>query len=284
MTIRLNDHITTIPSGWNDLNKKQLLAITSLINKPIEYMEFKAKVLFAFTGWKLSQSAPEYYIIKTKKHDFTVALWQIVEILDAMDWFFKSTETKAGKLLHINATITRCTITHFSVNLRKYYGPADRLYNITFGEYLAADNYFSRYMETKEPGFLNKLVATLYRPKDKKYTKTGYDARGDIREPFNDNNIEARAKKISKIPEHVKQAILMFFNGCKIALSETFTEVFSEKSGGKNKFGGLSLVAALSGGDVTKSKIVREQYLYDVMVSLDETTRSHREIIKKAKK
>ena len=282
MKISLNGHITNTPDAWNELSRRQLLSITDLMQFNMPETEFKVKVLFLLTGWKMKKHG-EYYKIKAKKNEYILAAWQIVEMCKKLDWLFKETETKNGKIINVNATLTRCTIPHFSHHLRKYYGPADRLYNITFGEYIAADNYFSGYVETGNSGFLDKLVATLYRCKDPKYTPNSYEARGDIREPFNPNTIDARAKRISGIPQNIKMAIMLFFNGCKIHLSDTFTEVFTSKPGRKNKFGGLSLVAALTNGDVTKSKTVRKQYLYDVMINLDETARSHRQHLEKMK-
>lgn len=83
-----------------------------------------------------------------------------------------------------------------------YYGPADQFTNITFGEYLDALRLFHQFNATGQIQNLYLLTAILYRKKKilhfiKKHLQS-YD--GDIRQKYNHNFVEKRAKIFSKFP------------------------------------------------------------------------------------
>ena len=144
------------------------------------------------------------------------------------------------------------------------------------------------YIKTKEPEDLDLLVATLYRMRDRSMDESSIDFKGDIREPFNDHLVAARAKKLKNLDTIIKTGILLFYQGCRKFIMKQFPGVFKKGSGesGSPVPGMLALVDALSGDDVTKTEEVRHSQLYDVLVRLQkgaEQFEKQKEELKKMK-
>jgi hypothetical protein len=276
--IKVNGHTTTIPANWNELTKQQLVRIAGLMGDRMPEYDFKLKAFFILTGWKITRT---HVFIGKKKAN--IAVWQFVELVKNVEFLLTEHEKKEEKVIFIQSKLHKNCISAIRRRLRNYYGPSDRLFNLTFGEYIVADNYYSKFVESRDGEFLDKLTATLYRRKDPEYCPESSLYRGDIREPFNSHTVEARAKKFKTLDADLKNAVMLFFQGCKHHISTVFSEIFTSTGGTPSRFGAMSLVDALTNGDVTKSETVRNQYLWDVLVHLDNTARTHRELKEKQK-
>lgn len=88
----------------------------------------------------------------------------------------------------------------------KYFGPADRLANVSIDELNFAYKFYFDWITTKETGALDRLVTVLYRPARKK-------KRGDVREYFDKENIMQRGTVFPKLPLEEKIAIGLAFKG-----------------------------------------------------------------------
>jgi len=164
-----------------------------------------------------------------------------------------------------------------------YYGPSDKLFNITLSEFIHAETNLGRYLKTREIGYLDKLIAILYRPKGNDPNATDFN--GDIRQPFNDHRIDYHARKVHKLMMNVKLSILYFYQGCQQWYQRQFPHVFSPgKKKADNNLGFLNLVDALTGGDVSKTDEIRQSYLMDVMVHLERSAIEYEEMEAKLKK
>jgi hypothetical protein len=93
--------------------------------------------------------------------------------------------------------------------LRKYYGPANRLSNLTINEYRTTELYYQLYMGTNDPKFLNLLIATLYRPKRAK------QGNNDMRADYQEIDAQKRATSFKWLPVSLKYAILFNYEGCR---------------------------------------------------------------------
>jgi len=289
-TLTINNAPCKIPSGWNEMTREHMLFLADLMATPLPEHDFKMKMLLAFTGWKLlpAKSDEPGALVVFNKEVYRLEPWQFTAICDKLNFLFDETEHENGKVIRVNS---KCTTNHFPHIrsglwfrwVRRLYGPSDRLYNLTFGEYIAADNFFRRYVATGKVEFLDKLIATLWRNEDRNYQPNEFTYRGDRREPFNEYTVNTRMNKVRGLPMNMKVAILLWWNGCINHLAEQFPHVFNG-GGTKSKFGSLALVDALTSGDVTKSKQVRRQFLWDVMVHLEQTMISHNEQMEKMKR
>ncbi|MBC7615344.1 MAG: hypothetical protein H7202_04695 [Pedobacter sp.] len=122
-------------------------------------------------------------------------------------------------------------IPSFWFMLRKYYGPANRLSNLTINEYRLTDLYYQLYISTNDPNFLNLLIATLYRPKRKKASHN------DLREDYQEIIAVKRAKLFKWLPGSLKYAILFNYEGCRFYIHghPKFSKLFKKGSAGNKK-------------------------------------------------
>jgi hypothetical protein len=96
---------------------------------------------------------------------------------------------------------------------RSYRGPQRKLKDMRFGQFIIADTFYIKYMYTRNERDLDLLIASLY------VRKKGFDPGG----------VEDIARHIKKMRYSRKQAILLFFTGCRKYISRRFPELFPEK-------------------------------------------------------
>ena len=165
-----------------------------------------------------------------------------------------------------------------------YYGPSDRLANITAGEFHFADLFFQEWMDTDNESTLDKLVAVLYRPKGKGFLHDPDSDffSGDIRIPFNQNSIEARAKRLSKISRVKKLAIAHFYEGCRNVIIEAYPEIFKKTGkGSRSSEGWIPVFRSLS-KDIHYERI-SEMRLGRVLYEMVESQKEALELKRKMK-
>ncbi len=127
----------------------------------------------------------------------------------------------------------------------KLIGPADGLANISMGELMYADENLKRYQKTKNTGYLDKLIASLYR---KEGSDEWFEKSGDMREPFNKAHLERNAEALSTLKPEIKQAILHNYICCRSAMAKHFKHVFikaDEEEGDKPAANGNWLDVAI---------------------------------------
>ena len=167
---------------------------------------------------------------------------------------------------------------------RVYHGPSDRLANITAGEFHFADLFFQEWMDTESENALNNLVAVLYRPKGKGdlHDPNSDFFSGDIRIPFNQNSIEARAKRLAGISRAKKLAIAHFYEGCRNGIIEAYPEIFKKngKRSGSSE-GWIPVFRALS-KDIHYERIA-EMRLGRVLYEMVESQKEAQELKRKMK-
>jgi len=123
----------------------------------------------------------------------------IAQLSDLIDDFFDDDENgrKIIKQFYIHNPVPK-----FSPAFKTYYGPADSFMNMTFGEYSDGLRMFHDFPMIGDYNIIVTLAAIFYRPKrlfhflkkkDPKYN-------GDIRAPYNSNNLEDRARKLKIAP------------------------------------------------------------------------------------
>lgn len=276
--LTINNINYQFPSKWDELNKSQLFDVIDLLLSGLSEREFKLKSFLKLLNLKVAIRKPSIragellHLLKAKKNKpFFLSDQQLYELTKGLDFFTKEVKTELGiSVITPNSELTKNLVPFFSHRFRKYYGPSDRLFNLKFDEYIVAETNLSNYLKSQSEKDLNKLVATLYRPEEPEYNPGNFTYRGDRREPFNDHLINARALKFRKLSPVIKISVLLFYQGCQKFITLQFPNVFnSPKKSSKNNLGFLGLVDALTEGDVTKTEMVRQSYLYDVMARLE---------------
>lgn len=93
------------------------------------------------------------------------------------------------------------------------YGPSDRLENVSAEEFSFASNYYQKYLEnTSDTSALYDFIACLYRPKRTDGIRPGHpEYNGDLRQPFNSNNIESISQQIARVHPYKLYSIRFCF-------------------------------------------------------------------------
>ncbi len=163
------------------------------------------------------------------------------------------------------------------VSYRKMYGPADDFDNLTMGEWNACEIFYNGMVQHKDTesdmvnegdeDALNKLVAVLYRLPKPKYDKV-LNSDGDIRMPFNENEIDFYKKKIARWPAAVKMAIVLWYDGCREHLKEQY-DLFDNADSGDGEPGMFELIRGMCGKRYGNFKEVEKMNVHIVMRELE---------------
>lgn len=114
----------------------------------------------------------------------------------------------------------------------KLFGPADKFQNIRIEEYFYADTLYMAYKKENNVEYLDRLVATLYRPIKAKLDMNSPEYDGDRRQPFNEHLMVKRAEGLSKLPLLTKMVIFIWYEGCRQWLVETYALLFETTGDG----------------------------------------------------
>lgn len=197
-----------IATAWNELNEFQRKKISDLVfsSKNNETGIYLAILFYLF--------CPKGANIRNAKKDVLKFIYFILQVpkrywLKYMDFIFKELNLhKFPKYVKVDG--------------KKYYGPADRLSNVSIDELNFAYKFYYDWMTTKDPSALDRLVTVLYRPARKK-------KRGDIREYFDKENIVGRGSVFPKLSMEEKIAIGFAFKGSVDYMFAKFPVLFPKQ-------------------------------------------------------
>jgi hypothetical protein len=223
------------------------------------------------------------------RHIFIIDVKDIVFAASKLQFLFRIEEIKGQKVYSLESKLSKNLIPEISFGMsffkRSWYGPDNALTNITFSEFIHAETAYDKLITSGDDKYLNRLVAILYRPSGNMKPKDP-EFRGDVRRAFNDFTIDRQAKRAFFIQDNIKTAILIYYIGCRYAITKTFPDVFSgsgsEKTDTYRSY--MNLVEVLANYDVTKKDDIRSAYLYDVLLTLNQSIIRDKETEKKFKK
>lgn len=185
-----------LPSIYNELTGKQLIKIAPLLAKKEDPSVIQLDVLRVL----LNKSLVCFFFMPLDPKERLVQL---------TDWVYSKN------------TLTTQLIPKYN----GFCGPKSDFDNLTLAEYHCTEIYYSMLVNDKKNEALDALIAVLYR-KPKTWYNKKRDSDGDVRRPFNENEIEYWAGLISEWPMAVKQAILLWYDGCRENLISLYPEVF----------------------------------------------------------
>lgn len=213
----------------------------------------------------------------------------ISQLADFIDGFFEPHPDNPQKTV-IKQNYIHNHIPKIKPLWRTYYGPSDQFRNVSFGEYTDAVNLFSEYEKTKDDECLYLLMAIFYRKKRKFHRlRNLFKYKADVREAYNEDTIEARAKIFKNQPIGLVYGFYLFMasfhkyltncvlqlNGKEINIGLLFQES-SEKVTTSNMPGlGLkSIEYQISETNVFgTNKEVRETNLWEILIRLYDITK-----------
>jgi hypothetical protein len=258
--VQVNDICRQTPTEWNELTKKQLLAISMLFLEGCTLFEFKSKALVAILGIKrklFRQIHPE------DAHG----------LCQTFNFLFKE------------VTLTRNLIPSIRIGVRKYYGPSDALKNFTFVEFTMVHSLYESYQENKDELILDEMMAILYRKKKwfwsiRKY----YSDSEDPRIRFRTRSLTKRKDIMSKAKPEVKYSVFLLLTGVLNSFPRLFPNVYRQVDDGSQENNNwISLIISLADGktDDKSLETIMNSNLYNVFLGLDKKSREYFEFLEK---
>lgn len=245
--VELNGQVFNTPASYNELTRHQLLRLCRLLiigtkkvpGKLITDEDLMARVLLLLMGIKrgiLKHGAKTRAFLKapSKAHAY------LMHDEAVTGWVFD------------RANLTAYTIADFKHKGVKYYGPHNYLLNIPIEEMVEAMMYFSAYVQSqkKEPkaDLLDKMIAVLYRPGRLFYAfeklTPGFIL--DRRVKNNPYRFEQRVERFAQLPEELKMAIFLQFEGALSDFAKSFPKSFGKKGDGADPAGFIKLLMSMS--------------------------------------
>lgn len=198
MILTINHTDYKIPSSWSMLSSRQIRTI--LKRSKLDMQVAKLVVLEIFLPAKI------FHKIKPI---------QMHDIIAEMDW--------------MDEMDTACGIESIRIFGRLHNMAAPKLENATANEFVLADDYYQKFMESHQVKYLNLLCATLCRP-----SLTGSKAieLEDNRIPIVSRlQIERSAWKWKFIRMWKKFTIIAYFSACKLYIHNTYGPYLFSGSG-----------------------------------------------------
>lgn len=209
MEVTINNQSFYFPSSWSDLTQEEVLAFCQI---PYATEPHYAKLSL------LSSFIPE---------DKTTLLTaeQLTELINRA---FAFTYTD----------FTTQLIKHFELKNTKYLLPEVEFRNLNIVEFAYADNNYQEIFgignyNVANPSAINKLIATLCRPRRQQHEIEDPKWNGDYRQTFNPHKIPTELF-ISELTEAQRIYFLKYYESCKFALYKKYEVIFNQKKPKKN--------------------------------------------------
>lgn len=200
--IHKSGNLYFLPTTWEELSPKQFLFFVKTIHT-IEDVE-KAKMMLLKEWANISDADFTGYAntsLSRKRIINNMMMQQYIQLLSELNIFFDS--VSFGKNLYPTIDLPHISLI----------GPADNLANVTANELDKAYYFLDMYYETEELNYLKSFVACLWRKPAKDAYAPGHPLyKGDIRTPFNENNIQYDAILLDSVDSYILHACRYVFN------------------------------------------------------------------------
>lgn len=246
---------------WSDLNEKQFLPLVRALNQRV------SDPAVGFMIPLLCSNIPkaEYQAFEQVQALQLTQTFEFVETFTDLPfkWLIPKLEiARFKKHESYQLLLPKTTL----------YGPAEKLKNLTFEEFMYAEAFLDAYNKSRKEENLNKFVAILFRKKARNATATG-----DAREPFNQHTVEARAQIIAHLDPGTKQAVILNYIGCKSYFTKLFKHLFeipdetdpTPTPQANNSFNWLQVAVRLGNHSQTEIDRIKKSNLHEVLNNLD---------------
>jgi hypothetical protein len=250
-----------LATNWNELTGAQLLAVVAVRQRPVAQPTQLADALLEI-------------LLALPAHAFArLNVVQRVELRPLTRFLATTAPPLTAQLL------PEVTLPHrrFIEQAQHFYGPREAFRNLRFDEFIFADNYFLRFLQTQDEAVLNQFVAVLYRPERRPYRPEAVDYAGDRRQDFNEHLVPARARQLARLPLATKQAVLLYYQGCRRLLEQRYEYVFSDDNTTKASQSGWQDVLHELAGGVPHLEATAHQGLANVLREMNRVLRLHAE-------
>lgn len=283
--VQIYNDVYQLPENWDELTTEQMLHLVKLTQTDIPVETVKVHMLLYCLkarvtrhrkiygdNYRISvgkESENVHFCVRRKKYLLTPE--EVCSLASLFNFLLKGEKDRYNNKLHYYIMPLRFVNPYpiISVRMRKFTGPDDGLYDITFEQFIYMQTYLDAMQQDAQK--INHLLACLWH-------------RG---KNFDIDRLDADAALLSHLPEAMKIVMYWFITGCIIYLGEQFPRVFSGNSGSirQNVFDSqLRLLDTLANSDMTKKDAVRKGNLVDALYTMDESVRRQEEMEERLKR
>lgn len=248
-----------IPTCWNDLTASQLEALADLSAAGLSAQTLKVHLTLHVLRLRVTgfETEHRFRLVRGLRH-FTLSAEEFHVLADRLAFVLERSESDGA--FSIVSRLTSDPYPH----LRGFLSPGAALEHLTYEQFMYAQFYQSQLHD--DPSALERLLACLW------HRGSSFDA----------ERVEEDAKRLRRLPWQTRQAMLWYWDGSMDFIRRRFPRIFSPASSSEavrsNVFEDqLRIVDALAGGDMTRKPAVRQGYLYDALLSMDESLRRQEE-------
>jgi len=222
-----------VPTHWNELTPQQLVQVVPVLfssQAPVAACTQLLRRLLAVPR-KLWQGLTNF---------------QIADHLRLVRWLTEPSQ------------LTRQLLPRLGPWYARLAGPGDWLAGVQVWEFANAEAALSKWVASQAEADLNRLVAVLYRPRRAFYWlhRLSPAFNGDVRQLFNEKTVGARALRVARLPLVQRQAVLLYYLGCRASLENAYPHLFDgDEANGKDANPWLTLIGRLPNdkfGDVAQ--------------------------------
>jgi hypothetical protein len=241
---------------WNELTGRQLLDVARVLSTGYQHEATKLDALLAA-------------LLQVPRRAFRqLNVVQRVELRPLVQFLHAPTD---------HPPLTAQLLPVLTMARQHYHGPREAFRTLRFDEFIFADTYYLRYLQTGGEHYLDQLVATLYRPERADYDPEAVTYTGDRRQDFNEHLVPARASRLAGLPDHYKHAVLLYYRGCRRLLEQRYDYVFSADNTAKASSSGWQDVLHELAGGVHRLETTARQGLHNVLREMNRVLRQHEE-------
>ena len=255
--LRLRELQVQFPASWQELEPRHLPAVANAIFSPTE-PELRVNLLLALLDMQWYQVRRQFKL-SILRDDELYALCKCV------DWLLEENK------------LTRWLLPALKARGQVLYGPQDKISTSTFREFCDADTFYLRWWKTREPLFLRKMMAVLFRPAE----RPGYP---DVRADYDPDLVNVREKLLEEVPEEMLQAMVVNWMGIRHHLTRIFRNVFpeekkeeQEEAATASKAGWVDVITEMAREKVTDMEEVGKVRVYPALKWLDHQISTARE-------
>lgn len=233
-----------LPSNWSELTRRQLLRLVPLLFRPAT-SEVEVHVLL------LHQLLNLPYVLWRGLSNF-----QIADHLRLVRW------------LTAPSRLTKQLLPVLGPCWARLAGPGDSLGGVQVWEFANAETQLRKWVDTQGEDHLNRLVAVLYRPRRWFWwlRKLSPAYSGDNRQAFNEKSVATRSQRVARLPLAQRQAVLLYYLGCRAALEQSYTHVFDGDEGNaKDPNPWLTLIGRLPNDKFGRLDQIAQRPLHTVL-------------------
>ncbi len=233
----------SFPSSWREMTDVHLDKLAEVLTSG-EKEEFHAKmILFRWLRipYNIFRNIDAYYIEQLSKQ---------------LEFLFKENDLNK---VHVKK------FTHRGI---EFYGPKDGFINISFLEWVVAENHFQKYQQSKKEIDLNCLIYSLYRPIDRTINEDSPDFKDDFREMINEYTIEKKSEIFSDLPKKERMKALITYIGNRNTVMNRFKPVFEdvERKGIVDPYKWSGILVDMTGTKWITRDLVEREKVYNIFI------------------